>query len=64
MGIHNFVYYIRNEGTFSPRISLCVIMNLGLFFIFYKLKMDRSARGIILATFLYAGLVVYLKVLS
>jgi hypothetical protein len=39
-------------------------MNLGLFFIFYKLKMDRSARGIILATFLYAGLVVYLKVLS
>ncbi len=63
MGISNFAHYIRMEGTFSPRISLCVILNLGLFFMFYWLKMDKAAKGIIGATFLYAGLIIYLKMI-
>lgn len=63
MGLHRFVHYLETEGTFSPRISLCVILNLGLFFTFYWTKMDKAAKGIIGATFLFAFLVVYLKVI-
>ena len=64
MGLGKFVDYLALEGTFSPRISLCVILNLGLFFTFYWTKMDRAAKGIISATFLYAGLIVYLKLIA
>jgi hypothetical protein len=63
MGLDSFTRFMRMEGTFSPRISLCVILNLGLFFLFYWQKMDRAAKGVITATFLYALLVVYLKVI-
>jgi len=31
----------------------CLFANLGVFFIFYWLKKDKSARGVILATLLY-----------
>ncbi len=64
MGVDKFVEYLTLEGTFSPRISLCVILNLGLFFTFYWLKMDRAAKGIIAATFVYAGLIIYLKLIA
>ena len=35
-------------------MSLCAIINLGTFFFFYQTKNDRAARGVILATFLFA----------
>jgi hypothetical protein len=41
-------------------ISLCVIVNLGLFFLFIQTHRYYSARGIIMATFLYAiGIVLF-----
>lgn len=62
MSFGRFMDMVAMEGTFSPRISLCVIVNLLIFYIFIWTNRYYSARGVILATFVYAGLVVYLKV--
>lgn len=41
-------------------LSLCAISNMGLFFLFYYLKKDSAARGVLFATFIYAfGVVLY-----
>ncbi len=42
-------------------ISLCVIPNLGIFFLFMKVNYLFSARGIILATFIMTLFVLVLK---
>lgn len=70
-----FGYYLINYGGISfarflhtlnigemyiPIIKLCVIANLLIFFIFIWTNKYRSARGVLLATFLYAFLIVYL----
>ncbi|MBI4945639.1 MAG: hypothetical protein HY840_04470 [Bacteroidetes bacterium] len=45
----------------APVISLCVIINLLVFFIFLWTNRNYSARGVLLATFVYAGYVMYQK---
>lgn len=35
-------------------LSLCVFPNLGVFYLFYRDKYDMAARGVIMATFMYA----------
>ena len=42
-------------------ISIGLLGNLAGFFLFYKLKLDVSARGVIMATFLYGLVIVILK---
>lgn len=37
----------------------CLFINLGIFFIFYWLKKDKSARGVVFATFLYGAVYLY-----
>jgi len=37
----------------------CLFINLGIFFLFYWLKKDKSARGVVFATFLYGALYLY-----
>ena len=49
--------------VFLKILSLSVFPNLGLFFIFYKQKKDMAARGVILATFMYAFLVMIAKLI-
>ena len=44
-------------------MSLCVFPNLGFFMIFYRKKYDMAARGVIMATFLYAFAVLVAKVI-
>ncbi len=36
-----------------------IFVNLGIFFLFYWRKKDKSARGVVLATLLYGGFYVY-----
>ena len=38
-------------------LSLCVVPNLLLFFYYLKQKKDMAARGVIMATFVYAFIV-------
>ena len=42
-------------------ISIGLLGNLGAFFVFYRQKLDVSARGVIMATFAYGLLIVVLK---
>ena len=64
MTFGRFLTMVGMEGTFSPRISLCAIINLLVFYIFIWTNRYYSARGVILATFVYAGLIVYIKVIA
>ena len=45
-------------------LSLCAVVNLGGFFIFYKIEHDKAARGVIFATLILAIVVVVDKVLN
>lgn len=54
---------ILGYNILTPVISLCVITNLLVFFIFIWTNRNYSARGVLLATFIYAGYVVYQKYL-
>ena len=45
----------------TPVVSLCVITNLLVFFIFIWTNRNYSARGVLLATIVYAGWVIYRK---
>ena len=48
---------------FMKLLSLCVFPNLGFFFLFYRKKYDMAARGVIMATFMYAFLVLVAKLI-
>lgn len=37
----------------------CLFINLGIFFIFYWFKKDKSARGVVFATLLYGAVYLY-----
>ena len=37
----------------------CLFINLGIFFLFYWFKKDKSARGVVFATFLYGAVYLY-----
>lgn len=61
-----FAVYLRNVWQmkiFLKILSLCVFPNLGFFFLFYRLKYDMAARGVIMATFMYAFLVLIAKLI-
>ncbi len=43
-------------------MTLCVLPNLLLFLYFYRKRMDLAARGVLMATFLYAFIVLLSRV--
>tara|TARA_B100000809_G_scaffold266486_1_gene329456 strand:+ start:1972 stop:2274 length:303 start_codon:yes stop_codon:yes gene_type:complete len=54
--------FIIENPLFSPLVNDlkgALLINLGLFFLFYWLKKDKSAKGVLLATLLYAALYIY-----
>ena len=60
-----FLEFISSKvRVIVPLLSLFCVLNLGLFFLFYWLNKNRSAQGVIMATMLYAGWVVYMKVFA
>ena len=58
-----FTNHLIKTGLFVSVLSLGVILNLVSFFIFYRIEADQAAKGIILATFIYAFFVLYFKVI-
>jgi hypothetical protein len=56
------LYYIIKNPFFSEIVDVLkgsVFVNLVIFFIFYWLKKDRSARGVIFATLIYGAFYLY-----
>lgn len=61
-----FSVYLRNIWNmklFLKILSLCVFPNLGFFLLFYRLKYDMAARGVIMATFMYTFIVLIAKLI-
>jgi hypothetical protein len=62
----DFTDYLRNVWQmkiFLKILSLCVFPNLGFFFLFYRIKYDMAARGVVMATFMYAFFVLIAKLM-
>jgi hypothetical protein len=58
-----YIHYLSSGGVFLPVLSLCVTPNLLIFFVFIWTKRDKSARGVLQATFVYAIYVCIMKMM-
>jgi hypothetical protein len=47
----------------APVLSLCIIVNAVLFFLFIRLRKDLTSKGILVSTILYGCVIVVLKFL-
>ena len=63
MSFAEFVTFIVSRKKLSSLISLAVVPDLGVFFIFIWLNYLYSARGVLAAVFLFALIVVLTKFL-
>ncbi len=54
--------FIIHTHTISPFLSLSLVFNLAVFFLFIWLRWDRAARGLIGAMFVYAAVIGCLKI--
>lgn len=62
MDMRTFVddMFLGTQVFRAPILSLSLLANLGLFFLFDRFSLGRAMRGVILATFIYAGAIVVL----
>lgn len=60
-GVKELVDMLVTKNVFTKIVSLCVIPNLALFFIFLNKNYFYSARGVLLATVLFAAFVFITK---
>jgi hypothetical protein len=56
--LFEFLDQLERMGVYTKMLSLCVIPNLLFFFVFIWRNYLSSARGVVLATFIYAGIVI------
>ena len=61
MELNSFIHHIINSNTWVSVLSLGAIANLALLVFFFRRNCDRSARGVLAATFIYSFVVVYFK---
>ena len=59
--LNDFLDLSIKQKLLSPLLSLSCVINLALFYLFIQFDHFLSARGVILATFLYGFLIVLLK---
>ena len=63
MDFTTYVKSIWQMKLFLKILSLCVFPNLGFFLMFYRRKYDMAARGVILATIIYAFVILIAKLI-
>ena len=56
-----FFEYISGQSVVTHTISLSVLPNLIIFFLFIKLNLYKSAKGVILATMIYAITIIIMR---
>lgn len=64
VSVKEYIHFLILKNVYTNIISLCVIPNLLAFFIFIWLDFLSSARGVLVATFGFAFIVLGLKVLT
>lgn len=58
-----FISYLRNGNMLQEVAIMCVVANLLIFYFSLNKKIYEFARGIIIASFIYVGLVFYISLL-
>lgn len=58
-----FIEFLRSKDMFQEVAILCVIANLGVFYLSLNKKIFDFGKGLIIATFLYVGFVLYISML-
>ena len=61
MTIPGFINFMRLGEMYTPVITLCVLSNLGVFYLFIWKEKYKGARGVLTSTFIWGAFVVYLK---
>lgn len=64
MTVSSFINYLKLGDTYTPIISLCVLVNLAIFYLFIWKEKYRGTRGVLASTFIWAIFVMYLKFLT
>lgn len=57
----DFMQLSAEKRLLSPLLSLCAVINLGVFYLFIRVDYLSSAKGVILSTFLYGLAIVVIK---
>jgi hypothetical protein len=63
LSLVNFVKVYQNLGILTHIVSLAVLPNLLVFFLFIRQNLLKSARGVLLATFLFTFIVLCIRFL-
>ncbi len=56
-----FLTESMSKQLLSPLLSVCAVVNLGLFYLYLKFNYLYSARGVIMATLIYGVAILTLK---
>jgi hypothetical protein len=62
LSLKDFISFLNEAGILTQVISLCLIPNLLLFFIFIWTSRLISARGVIMSMFVFGFLILVLKI--
>lgn len=58
---YDFVMQLAKLDSASTLIAVCALPNLAIFILFVNIKREKFARGVFLATLLYAFLIMVFK---
>jgi hypothetical protein len=61
--VRDFFSFLKTMEIMTKLFSLCVLPNLGVFFIFIWLNYLKSARGVLAATFIVAFIILAIQLL-
>lgn len=61
MNEDEFIRYLKLGDAYTSLVSLCVLANLIAFYPFIWKEKYYAARGVLASTFIWAGIVVFLK---
>lgn len=61
MKIGGFINYLASGDTYTPLITLCVLANLLPFYLFINKEKYLATKGVLAATFIWAGIIIFLK---
>ncbi len=59
-----FIKYLRAGDMLQEVAIICVVANLGVFYLLLNKKLFDMGKGLMYATFLYVGLVLYISLLA
>lgn len=61
MTIGGFIHYLQLGNTYTPLITMCVLSCLVPFYIMINKENYQGTKGVLAATFIWAGLIIFLK---